>query len=175
MGLIWAFETSKPTPGDTPPPTRPHLLILVILSNSSTQPRCSSLSSQLLLRGQSPCLNYQVATLEMETHRRGRGFRKSIDTGYVSQTCSVLKLEKELWCYIWGSLVHPSLGLENCRMCWVGDRGARSVLLDWNLFQPGFVFFVCFWTLNSDTTNDVVSVIGGTNCNSGLEWLLGFK
>lgn len=24
----WAFETSKPTPGDTPPPARPNLLIL---------------------------------------------------------------------------------------------------------------------------------------------------
>ena len=32
LSLAWAFETSKPTPGDTLPPTRPHLLIL---SNSA--------------------------------------------------------------------------------------------------------------------------------------------
>jgi hypothetical protein len=28
QGLVWAFETSRPSPGDTPPPMRPHLLIL---------------------------------------------------------------------------------------------------------------------------------------------------
>ena len=28
LGLVWAFETSKPNPSDTPPLTRPHLLIL---------------------------------------------------------------------------------------------------------------------------------------------------
>ena len=32
----WAFETSKPTLSDILPPTRPHLLILLILSKSST-------------------------------------------------------------------------------------------------------------------------------------------
>jgi hypothetical protein len=30
MQLVWAFETSKPTPSDTLPPTRPHLIILLI-------------------------------------------------------------------------------------------------------------------------------------------------
>jgi hypothetical protein len=33
LDLAWAFETSKTTPSDTLPPTRPHLLTLVILSN----------------------------------------------------------------------------------------------------------------------------------------------
>jgi hypothetical protein len=28
LGLALAFETSKPTPSDTPPSTRPHLLIV---------------------------------------------------------------------------------------------------------------------------------------------------
>lgn len=27
-GVVWAFETSKLTPSETPPPTRPHLPIL---------------------------------------------------------------------------------------------------------------------------------------------------
>lgn len=35
LGLSWAFETLKPIPSDTLPPTSPHLLILLILSNSS--------------------------------------------------------------------------------------------------------------------------------------------
>ena len=32
--LVWAFETSKPTAGDTHPPIKPHLLILLVFSNS---------------------------------------------------------------------------------------------------------------------------------------------
>jgi hypothetical protein len=36
LGLVWAFKTSKPTPSDTFPPTRPHLLILLILSKWPT-------------------------------------------------------------------------------------------------------------------------------------------
>ena len=28
LGPVWTLETSKPSPSDTPPPTRPHLLIL---------------------------------------------------------------------------------------------------------------------------------------------------
>ena len=28
-GLLWSFETSKPTPSDIPPPIRPYLLILL--------------------------------------------------------------------------------------------------------------------------------------------------
>ena len=35
LGLVWAFETSKPTPSDTAPPTRPHLLILPKESTNS--------------------------------------------------------------------------------------------------------------------------------------------
>ena len=31
LSLAWAFEPSKPTPSDTLPPTRPCLLILLIL------------------------------------------------------------------------------------------------------------------------------------------------
>jgi hypothetical protein len=31
LGLAWAFETSKTIPSDTLLPTRPHLLILLIL------------------------------------------------------------------------------------------------------------------------------------------------
>jgi len=34
LGLAWAFETSKPTPNDTLLHTRPHLLILLIISNN---------------------------------------------------------------------------------------------------------------------------------------------
>jgi hypothetical protein len=34
--LACIFETPKPTLSDTLPPTKPHLLILLILSNSST-------------------------------------------------------------------------------------------------------------------------------------------
>ena len=35
LGLAWAFEMSQPTPSDTLSLTRPHLLILLILSNST--------------------------------------------------------------------------------------------------------------------------------------------
>ena len=35
LGLTWVFETSKPTPSDLVTATRPHLLILLILSNST--------------------------------------------------------------------------------------------------------------------------------------------
>ena len=36
LGLAWAFELSKPIHSDALPPTRPRLLILLILSKSST-------------------------------------------------------------------------------------------------------------------------------------------
>jgi hypothetical protein len=36
LGLAWTFEISKPTCSDILPPTRPHLLILLILSKSFT-------------------------------------------------------------------------------------------------------------------------------------------
>lgn len=36
MGLAWAFKTLKPILSDTLPPTGPHLLIFLILSNGST-------------------------------------------------------------------------------------------------------------------------------------------
>ena len=36
LGSTWDSETSKPTPSDTLPPTRPHLLIPLILLNSAT-------------------------------------------------------------------------------------------------------------------------------------------
>ena len=27
LGMVWAFETSKPAPSDIPPPIRPHLIL----------------------------------------------------------------------------------------------------------------------------------------------------
>lgn len=36
LGLERCSQTSKPTPSDIPSPTRPHLLIVVILSKRST-------------------------------------------------------------------------------------------------------------------------------------------
>ena len=35
LSLAWAFETTNPTPSDTLPPTKPHLLILLIISKDS--------------------------------------------------------------------------------------------------------------------------------------------
>ena len=35
VGLAWASETSKPTHSDTLLPPRPHLLVLLILSNGA--------------------------------------------------------------------------------------------------------------------------------------------
>ena len=36
LGLAWTFKTSKPSPSDILPPIRPHFLVLIILSNSTT-------------------------------------------------------------------------------------------------------------------------------------------
>jgi hypothetical protein len=80
--MVWAFETSKPTHSDTPPPTKPHLPIL------PTVPPIKGKHSHI--QGSRGCShsNYDI-DLHIHTHRerereRERYRHRHIDTYYPS-------------------------------------------------------------------------------------------